>query len=240
MKKIDKLILTSFLGPFILTFLVVVFILLNIHMLKYFDDIIGKDLGWDVIGKLLFYFAVFNTPVALPLAVLLSSLITFGNLGEHFELTPEIMFVQKGASVKTVNFQPEDKAIEGTYDYFYNTFETGLLAGYKPVATLPISVQAGAFLGSHFHNLDRKQRDLYVGDYENINNAIQAVDLNEAFTGIDFGPVVGISAGAGRFRVNARYYLGTRNLNNNRDFVAKTNYIRTNSMRLTLTYFFKQ
>ncbi|MBN8578397.1 MAG: LptF/LptG family permease [Cytophagales bacterium] len=87
MKKIDKLILTSFIGPFVLTFLVVVFILLNIHMLKYFDDIIGKDLGWDVIGQLLFYFAVFNTPVALPLAVLLSSLITFGNLGEHFELT---------------------------------------------------------------------------------------------------------------------------------------------------------
>lgn len=87
MKKIDKLILSSFLGPFILTFLVVVFILLNIHMLKYFDDIIGKDLGWSVIGQLLFYFAIFNTPVALPLAVLLSSLITFGNLGEHFELT---------------------------------------------------------------------------------------------------------------------------------------------------------
>lgn len=87
MKKIDKLILSSFLGPFVLTFLVVVFILLNIHMLKYFDDIIGKDLGWDVIGQLLFYFAIFNTPVALPLAVLLSALITFGNLGEHFELT---------------------------------------------------------------------------------------------------------------------------------------------------------
>ena len=87
MKKVDKLIITSFLGPFVLTFLVVVFILLNIHMLKYFDDIIGKDLGWDVIGQLLFYFAIFNTPVALPLVVLLSSLITFGNLGEHFELT---------------------------------------------------------------------------------------------------------------------------------------------------------
>lgn len=87
MKKIDKLILGSFLGPFIMTFLVVVFILLNIHMLKYFDDIIGKDLGWGVIGQLFFYFAIFNTPSALPLAVLLSSLITFGNLGEHFELT---------------------------------------------------------------------------------------------------------------------------------------------------------
>ncbi len=87
MKKIDKLILKSFIGPFILTFLVVVFILLMQHMLKYFDDIIGKGLGWDVIGQLLFYFAIFMTPVAMPLAVLLSTLITYGNLGEHFELT---------------------------------------------------------------------------------------------------------------------------------------------------------
>ncbi|MBX2966798.1 MAG: LptF/LptG family permease [Cyclobacteriaceae bacterium] len=87
MKKLDKLILGSFLGPFVLTFLVVVFILLMQHMLKYFDDIIGKGLGFDVIGRLLFYFAVFMTPVALPLAVLLSSLMTFGSLGEHFELT---------------------------------------------------------------------------------------------------------------------------------------------------------
>ena len=86
-KKIDKLILTSFIGPFIMTFLVVVFILLTQHMLKYFDDIIGKDLGWEVLSQLLFYFAIFMTPVAMPLAVLLSALITFGNLGEHFELT---------------------------------------------------------------------------------------------------------------------------------------------------------
>lgn len=87
MKKIDKLVLSSFIGPFILTFLVVVFILLMQNMLKYFDDIIGKDLGWDVLGQLLFFMAVFMTPVALPLAVLLSSLIAFGNLGEHFELS---------------------------------------------------------------------------------------------------------------------------------------------------------
>lgn len=87
MKNVDKLILGAFLGPFVMTFLVVVFILLNIHMLKYFDDIIGKDLGWEVISQLFFYFAIFNTPSALPLAVLLSSLIAFGNLGEHFELT---------------------------------------------------------------------------------------------------------------------------------------------------------
>ena len=87
MKRIDKLIISSFFGPFILTFVVVVFILLTQHMLKYFDDIVGKDLGWDVLAQLLFYFAVFMTPIAIPLAVLLSSLMTFGNLGEHFELT---------------------------------------------------------------------------------------------------------------------------------------------------------
>jgi lipopolysaccharide export system permease protein len=87
MKKLDKFILQSFIGPFILTFLVVVFILLMQHMLKYFDDIIGKGLDWSTIGQLLFYFAIFMTPVGMPLAVLLSTLITFGNLGEHFELT---------------------------------------------------------------------------------------------------------------------------------------------------------
>jgi len=160
--------------------------------------------------------------------------------GDHFELTPEIMFVQKGASAKTVNFQPEDQPVVSTYDYFYNSFETGVFAGYKPLKSLPISLQVGGFFGSHFHNLNNKNYDAYVGDYENINKAIPAVDLNEAFTGVDFGPAVGISAGAGRFRVNARYYFGTRNLNNNRDFVAKVNTIRTNSMRLSLTYFFKQ
>lgn len=56
-------------------------------MLRYFDDIIGKGIDFEVIAQLLFYFAIFMTPIALPLAVLLSSLIAFGNLGEHFELT---------------------------------------------------------------------------------------------------------------------------------------------------------
>lgn len=87
MKKLDKLILQSFIGPFILTFLVVVFILLTQYMLKYFEEFVGKDLGFNVFAELIMYFSINMTPVALPLAVLLSSLMTFGNLGEHFELT---------------------------------------------------------------------------------------------------------------------------------------------------------
>ncbi len=87
MKKLDKLILSSFFGPFFLTFFITVFILLLQLMLKYFDDIIGKGLPFPVLAEFLFYFSVRITPDALPLAVLLSSLMTFGNLGEHFELT---------------------------------------------------------------------------------------------------------------------------------------------------------
>ena len=56
-------------------------------MLLYFDDIIGKGLTWGELGSLMFYFSLTLMPSALPLAVLMSSLITFGNLGEHFELT---------------------------------------------------------------------------------------------------------------------------------------------------------
>jgi lipopolysaccharide export system permease protein len=87
MRKIDKLILRAFIGPLILTFLVVVFILLTRHMLYYFDDIIGKDLGLEVLMQFLGHFAVLMIPSAMPLAILLASLITFGNLAEHFELT---------------------------------------------------------------------------------------------------------------------------------------------------------
>lgn len=87
MKKLDKLILGSFIGPFFLTFIVVDFILLTVNMLKYFDEIFGKGLSFWIYMELISYFVISISPMALPLAVLLSALMTFGNLGEHFELT---------------------------------------------------------------------------------------------------------------------------------------------------------
>lgn len=87
MKKLDKLILGSFIGPFLLTFIVVDFILLTVNMLKYFDEIFGKGLAFGVYMELISYFVISISPMALPLAVLLSSLMAFGNLGENFELT---------------------------------------------------------------------------------------------------------------------------------------------------------
>jgi len=87
MKKIDKLIFKSFIGPFFLTFCVVVFIFLLQFLLRHFEDIVGKGLGINIYVQLLGYFSINMTPVSFPLAVLLSSLMTYGNLGEHSELT---------------------------------------------------------------------------------------------------------------------------------------------------------
>jgi lipopolysaccharide export system permease protein len=87
LKKVDKLIIEAFLGLFFLTFSVVLFILLMVFMSKYIEDLMGKDLGYDVLGQILFYFSMTLVPQALPLAMLLSSLMAFGNLGEHNELT---------------------------------------------------------------------------------------------------------------------------------------------------------
>ena len=164
--------------------------------------------------------------------------ITLG-FGDRFELSPEIMFVQKGATAKTVQFNPENQPSVSTYDFHYNSFEAGVFAGYQPIATVPIRLQAGGFFGTHFHNLDRSQKDEYVGDYNNVVNATQVTTLNESLSGVDFGPALGISAGMGRFSVNARYYLGARNLYNNLAFAPEGHHIRTSSMRIALTYFFK-
>ncbi|RTQ46085.1 YjgP/YjgQ family permease [Hymenobacter gummosus] len=87
MKKLDKLILKAFIGPFLLTFAVVEFVFLTQTMMKYLDDLVGKDLGAGVLLQLLMFFSVLIVPISLPLAVLLSSLMTYGNLGEHHELT---------------------------------------------------------------------------------------------------------------------------------------------------------
>ena len=85
-KKVHKLIIGSFIGPFILTFFIALFILLMQFLFKYIDDLVGKGLEWYVVLQLLMYASSTLVPMALPLAILLSSIMTFGNLGEHYEL----------------------------------------------------------------------------------------------------------------------------------------------------------
>mgnify|MGYP003338607061 CR=1 FL=1 len=86
MKKLYRLVLNSFVGPFLMTFAIALFILLMQFLWKYIDDLVGKGLDWLVIGKLLFYMLCNLVPMALPLAILVSSIMTYGNLGEHYEI----------------------------------------------------------------------------------------------------------------------------------------------------------
>ncbi|HUM45538.1 MAG TPA: LptF/LptG family permease [Chitinophagales bacterium] len=87
MKKIDWLLLKSFVGPFVAIFFVTLFVLVMQFLWKYVDDLVGKGLPAYEIGRLLFYASASMVPLALPLAVLLSSIMTIGTLGEHYELT---------------------------------------------------------------------------------------------------------------------------------------------------------
>lgn len=87
MKKIHILIIKSFVGPFIVTFAISLFFLLMQFIWLWVDELIGKGLNISIILKILYYAAAMLVPMALPLAVLLASVMTFGNLSEHFELT---------------------------------------------------------------------------------------------------------------------------------------------------------
>ncbi|WP_302062794.1 LptF/LptG family permease, partial [uncultured Duncaniella sp.] len=86
-KRMDTFILQSFLPLFVMTFCICLFIVLMQFLWRYIDDLVGKGLGVDVISELFFYAALTMVPMALPLAILLASLMIFGNLGENFELT---------------------------------------------------------------------------------------------------------------------------------------------------------
>ncbi|HVY75044.1 MAG TPA: LptF/LptG family permease [Puia sp.] len=85
-KKLDKLIISAFIGPFIATFFITLFVLVLQFFWLYIDDIVGKGLDFITIGRFVLYVSATVVPLALPLAVLLSSIMTFGNLGETFEL----------------------------------------------------------------------------------------------------------------------------------------------------------
>ena len=87
MKKLHLFVIRVYIGPFFLTFFIVLFILLMQFLWKYIDDLAGKGLEWNIIAELLTYASASLVPMALPLAILMASLMTFGNLGENYELT---------------------------------------------------------------------------------------------------------------------------------------------------------
>lgn len=86
-KRLDTFLLQRFIPVFAMTFFITLFIVLMQFLFRYINDLVGKGLDVAIIGELFMYAAITMVPTALPLAILLASLMTFGNLGEKFELT---------------------------------------------------------------------------------------------------------------------------------------------------------
>ncbi len=85
-KRLYGYILTTFIPLFLMTFAICLFLVLMQFLWKYVEDMVGKGLGLVVIGEMFFYAALNLIPLALPLAILLASLMVFGNMGENLEL----------------------------------------------------------------------------------------------------------------------------------------------------------
>ena len=86
-KKLDIFIAKQFGLLFVATFFICQFVLMMQFLWRYIDELIGKGLSMEIMAQFFWYMGLTLVPLALPLAILLSSLITFGNLGESSELT---------------------------------------------------------------------------------------------------------------------------------------------------------
>ncbi|MEO5649409.1 MAG: LptF/LptG family permease, partial [Ginsengibacter sp.] len=85
-KKLDKLILKAFFWPFIATFFITLFVFMMQILWKYIDDLVGKGLDFLTLTQFLIYASATLVTLAMPISILLSSIMTFGKLGENFEL----------------------------------------------------------------------------------------------------------------------------------------------------------
>lgn len=87
LKKLDNLLITSFVPPFVVTFFIALFVLVMQTLWLYIDDIAGKGVGFFLMVELVGYMSVSMIPLALPVAVLISSVMVMGNLAERYELS---------------------------------------------------------------------------------------------------------------------------------------------------------
>ena len=86
LKTIHKLVLKAYLGPLVLTFCIVTFVLMMNFVWRYIDELVGKGLDAGIIIELISYATINMIPMGMPLAMLFAAIMTLGNLGENYEL----------------------------------------------------------------------------------------------------------------------------------------------------------
>ncbi len=86
-KQLDKLVAKSFVGPYLIAFLVAEFVLILQFIWQFIEDFIGRGVSVFVLAEMIFYYAITIIPLALPISILISSVMVYGNLAEKYELT---------------------------------------------------------------------------------------------------------------------------------------------------------
>lgn len=168
--------LKQFMLLFAGTFFISLFVLMMQYLWRYVDDLIGKGLSMDVLGQFFWYMGLTLVPQALPLAILLSSLITMGNLGESSELT-----AIKAAGISLV------KALRSLF------FVSVVIAGCSFVFQNNIGPQAFVQLRQLLLSMKQKSPELeipeevFYGGIPNCNLYVQHKDLE---TGMLYGVMI--------------------------------------------------
>ena len=164
MNKLGWVVIRSFAGPFILNFIIWMLILDMQFLWLYIDDLMGKGLEWHIIMELMLYASANWVPIALPLSILMASIMTFGSLGEHNEL---IAMKSSGMSLFRI-MKPLMIIIimiAGLAFYFSNNlwplanFKMRVLITDIQNTKLAIALQPGVFFNSDDFSIRVKEKD---------------------------------------------------------------------------------
>ncbi len=167
LKKIDKHILRSYLGPWLMAFSIIMFILVLLTVYPYLREVLGKGIGPSMLGKLIFYASGRVSLLAMPIGILTGALMTFGGLGENNELA-----AMKSSGISLVKISRSAVAL---------SFLIALVALWFSFNVVP---QANLKFYSLFYDMQRKKADVALakGDfYEGIPDyAIYVSDKNKS------------------------------------------------------------
>lgn len=126
MKKLDKFILKSYAGPYVLSFFIAEFVLIMQFLWKYIDDILGKGFTMFDILELVLYYGASIIPMALPISILLASVMVFGDISEKYELSS-----MKSAGISLLRIM-KPAIYLSVFTCLFSIFASNYL---KPVAT---------------------------------------------------------------------------------------------------------
>jgi lipopolysaccharide export system permease protein len=183
LKTIDKYLIKQFIGPFITTFFIALFVLLMQFIWVYVDDMVGKGAGFGLVLEIIFYNSISLIPWALPIAILISSVMVMGGLGEKYELAS---LKSAGVSLIRVILPMLYFAIGVTFFSFFSSntlvpianlqFKSRLhdIRTQKPTLNLEEGVFNEDFKGFIIHigkkeKDDRTIRDVIIYDHQDYN-----------------------------------------------------------------------